>query len=34
LSLQNKGNFFEKRVSEYQKPNNREIDFTNLSDDF
>lgn len=34
LSLQNKGNFFEKRISEYQKPNNREIDYNNLSDDF
>ena len=34
LSLQNKGNFFEKRVSEYQKPKDREIDFTSLDEDF
>ena len=34
LSLQNKGNFFEKRVSEYQKPKDREIDFSSLDDDF
>jgi ribonucleoside-diphosphate reductase beta chain len=34
LSLQNKGNFFEKRVSEYQKPKDRDIDFSSLDDDF
>lgn len=34
LSLQNKGNFFEKRVSEYQKPKDREIDFSSFDDDF
>jgi ribonucleoside-diphosphate reductase beta chain len=34
LSLQNKGNFFEKRVSEYQKPSDRSIDFGSLDDDF
>ena len=34
LSLQNKGNFFEKRVSEYSKASDRSIDFTSLDDDF
>ena len=34
LSLQNKGNFFEKRISEYSKPKNRDIDFNSLDDDF
>ncbi len=34
LSLQNKGNFFEKRVSEYQKASDRNIDFGSLDDDF
>jgi ribonucleoside-diphosphate reductase beta chain len=34
LSLQNKSNFFEKRTSEYQKPKDREIDFSSLDDDF
>lgn len=34
ISLQNKGNFFEKRISEYQKPSDKKIDFGNLSDDF
>jgi ribonucleotide reductase beta subunit family protein with ferritin-like domain len=34
LSLQGKKNFFEGRVSEYQKPNDRNIDFNNLSEDF
>jgi len=34
LSLQNKGNFFEKRVSEYQKSSDRGIDFDNMYDDF
>ena len=34
LSLQNKSNFFEKRTSEYQKPKDREIDFTSLDEDF
>lgn len=34
LSLQSKTNFFEKKVGEYQKPNDREIDFNNLNDDF
>ena len=34
LSLQNKGNFFEKRVSEYQKSSDRGIDFDNMDDDF
>jgi ribonucleoside-diphosphate reductase beta chain len=34
LSLQNKGNFFEKRVSEYQKPKDRDIDFSSLDEDF
>ena len=34
LSLQNKSNFFEKRVSEYQKASNTNIDYDNLSDDF
>jgi ribonucleoside-diphosphate reductase beta chain len=34
LSLQNKSNFFEKRVSEYQKVSDRVVDFDNLSEDF
>jgi ribonucleoside-diphosphate reductase beta chain len=34
LSLQSKSNFFEKRVSEYQKPSDRDVDFNNLSEDF
>jgi ribonucleoside-diphosphate reductase beta chain len=34
LSLQNKGNFFEKRVSEYSKASDRSIDFESLDDDF
>jgi ribonucleoside-diphosphate reductase beta chain len=34
LSLQNKGNFFEKRVSEYQKTSDKKIDFDNLEEDF
>jgi ribonucleoside-diphosphate reductase beta chain len=34
ISLQNKGNFFEKRISEYQKTSDIKIDFDNLSDDF
>lgn len=34
ISLQGKGNFFEKRISEYSKVNDRRIDFSNLSEDF
>ncbi len=34
LSLQNKSNFFEKRVSEYQKASDKNIDFNSLDDDF
>ena len=34
ISLQNKSNFFEKRVSEYQKASDKAIDFDNLDDDF
>ena len=34
ISLQNKSNFFEKRVSEYQKVSDKAIDFDNLDDDF
>ncbi len=34
LSLQNKSNFFEKRVAEYQKSADQNIDFDNLSEDF
>ena len=34
ISLQGKTNFFERRVGEYKKVENRDIDFTNLSDDF
>jgi ribonucleoside-diphosphate reductase beta chain len=34
ISLEGKGNFFEKRVSEYSKPKDRSIDFSNLNDDF
>jgi ribonucleoside-diphosphate reductase beta chain len=34
LSLQSKSNFFEKRVSEYQKASDRDVDFNNLSEDF
>jgi ribonucleoside-diphosphate reductase beta chain len=34
LSLQNKSNLFEKRVAEYQKSADQNIDFDNLSEDF
>lgn len=34
ISLQNKSNFFEKRVSEYQKISDVHIDFNNISEDF
>lgn len=34
ISLQNKGNFFEKRIAEYQKVSDKAIDFDNLTDDF
>lgn len=34
ISLQNKGNFFEKRIAEYQKVSDKSIDFDNLSEDF
>lgn len=34
LSLRGKNNFFERRVGEYQKPKDRAIDFSNLSEDF
>ena len=34
ISLQGKTNFFEKRVGEYQKVENRDIDFERLDDDF
>jgi len=34
LSLQNKSNFFERRPSEYSKPQERDIDFSNFDDDF
>lgn len=34
ISLQNKSNFFEKRVSEYQKPSDVYIDFNNINEDF
>lgn len=34
ISLQGKSNFFEKRVGEYQKVSDRNIDFGNLSEDF
>jgi ribonucleoside-diphosphate reductase beta chain len=34
ISLQNKSNFFEKRVAEYQKSADQNIDFDNLSEDF
>jgi ribonucleoside-diphosphate reductase beta chain len=34
LSLQGKANFFEKRNGDYQKPSDRNIDFSNLSEDF
>ena len=34
ISLQGKTNFFEKRVGEYSKVKDRDIDFANLSDDF
>jgi ribonucleotide reductase beta subunit family protein with ferritin-like domain len=34
ISLQNKSNFFEKRVAEYQKVSDKKIDFDNLDDDF
>jgi ribonucleoside-diphosphate reductase beta chain len=34
ISLQNKGNFFEKRIAEYQKVSDKSIDFNNLDEDF
>jgi ribonucleoside-diphosphate reductase beta chain len=34
ISLQNKGNFFEKRIAEYQKVSDKAIDFDNLDEDF
>ena len=34
LSLRGKSNFFEKRSPDYQKPKDRTIDFSNLSEDF
>jgi ribonucleoside-diphosphate reductase beta chain len=34
LSLKNKTNFFEKKVSEYAKPSDTSIDYDNLGDDF
>jgi ribonucleoside-diphosphate reductase beta chain len=34
ISLQNKGNFFEKRIADYQKVSDKAIDFDNLNDDF
>jgi ribonucleoside-diphosphate reductase beta chain len=34
LSLQNKGNFFEKKIAEYQKVSDKKIDFENLTEDF
>jgi ribonucleoside-diphosphate reductase beta chain len=34
ISLQNKSNFFEKRVAEYQKVSDKNIDFDNLDEDF
>lgn len=34
ISLQNKSNFFEKKVSEYQKVSDKNIDFDNLDEDF
>jgi ribonucleoside-diphosphate reductase beta chain len=34
ISLQNKSNFFEKRISEYQKVSDKSIDFDKLSEDF
>ena len=34
ISLQGKTNFFEKRVAEYQKVSDKDIDFDNLDDDF
>ena len=34
ISLQGKTNFFEKRVAEYQKVSDKNIDFDNLDDDF
>lgn len=34
ISLQGKSNFFEKRVSDYKKSSDKNIDFDNLSDDF
>jgi len=34
LSLQSKSNFFEKRVSEYQKPSDRDVDYDKLDEDF
>ena len=34
ISIQGKTNFFERRVGEYQKPSDRNIDFNNPDDDF
>ena len=34
ISLQGKTNFFEKKVGEYQKPSDRNIDFNNPDEDF
>jgi ribonucleoside-diphosphate reductase beta chain len=34
LSLKNKTNFFEKKVSDYSKPSDTKIDYNNLSEDF
>lgn len=34
LSLKNKTNFFEKKVSDYQKPSDTKIDYDDLPDDF
>jgi ribonucleoside-diphosphate reductase beta chain len=34
ISLNTKTNFFEKRVAEYQKPTEREVDFNTIDEDF
>lgn len=34
LSLKNKTNFFEKKVSDYQKPSDTKINYDDLPDDF
>ncbi len=34
MSLKNKTNFFEKRVSDYQKPSDTKINYDDLPDDF